>query len=97
MKIKFILILFTLSVIVKCNLMAAVTRPVILSLGTFFAVMNQDAIDIQPTEWRNYIPFTAKKKEKPFKVRDPNVLDNEVTEDEENDLFELIKSSMTKQ
>ena len=60
MKTKFVIILFTLSVVAKCNLMAAVARPVILSFGTIFAAMNQNAIDIQPIDWRNLMPFTSK-------------------------------------
>ena len=60
MKTKFVIILFTLSVVAKCNLMAAVARPVLLSFGTIFAAMHQDAIDIQPINWRNLMPFTSK-------------------------------------
>ena len=39
--------LFTLSVIVKGNVLAAVAKPVMLGIGTIFTVMNQDVGDIE--------------------------------------------------
>ena len=57
MKLVFILALFTLSVIVKANLIA-VAQPVLLTLGTIFAALNSNGQDNQPIEWRNFIPFT---------------------------------------
>ena len=61
MKLTFIFTLFTLSEIVKCNLIAAMARPVILSIGTIFAAMNQDVVEIQPLEWSNLMPYARKK------------------------------------
>ena len=63
MKLTHLLALFTLIVIAKGTLMAAIARPVILSLGTVFtAFKTQDALSgTQSTEWRNLIPFSTKK------------------------------------
>ena len=40
--------LFTLSLIVKGNVLAAMAKPVMLGLGTIFTVMNHDVSDIEP-------------------------------------------------
>ena len=54
-----VFILFTLTVIVKSNLIAAVARPAILSIGTIFAALNQPTD--QPIEWKNFMPFATEK------------------------------------
>ena len=61
MKLVFILVLFTLSAIVKGNLIA-VAQPAILALGTIFTALyqNQDVNDRQTIDWRNIMPFTEK-------------------------------------
>ena len=61
MKLVLIFCLFTLSVIVKGNLIA-VAQPVMLALGTIFTAMNinQDVHDKQPIKWRNLLLFTNK-------------------------------------
>ena len=53
MKLAVVFTLFTLIVIVKGNLIAAVARPAILSIGTIFAVFSQDKFNFRPTEWKN--------------------------------------------
>ena len=52
MKLTCIFALFTLSVIVRGNMLVAVAQPVILSLGTIYAAFNQDLL-----------PFTKKNEE----------------------------------
>ena len=58
--LTYVFTLLTLGEIVKGNLVAAVARPVILSIGTIFAAMNQDVLDTQSFEWKNLIPFASK-------------------------------------
>ena len=63
MKLALIFCLFTLSVMVKSNLIA-VAQPVILALGTIFTAINhQDLSDKQSIEWRNIMPFSNKETE----------------------------------
>ena len=57
MKFTLIFVIFTLTVIVNSNLLVAVTRPVILSIGTLFAALNHDASDSKFTEWRSNMSF----------------------------------------
>ena len=60
MKLALIFSLFTLSVMVKCNLIA-VAQPVILALGTIFTAINHQAeTEKQHIQWRNIMPFTQK-------------------------------------
>ena len=54
-----LLALFTLSVIVRGNLIAAAARPAILAFGTIFAALNQ--VDREPIEWSNFMPFSMDK------------------------------------
>ena len=60
MQITHVFAFFTLSVIVKGNLVAAMARPMILSFGTIFAAMNKDVLETGPIEWRNILPFSTK-------------------------------------
>ena len=59
MKLTQLFTLLTLSLIVKGNLIAAVARPAILSLGTLFAALNQRTD--QHIEWKNFMPFATEK------------------------------------
>ena len=59
MKFTSVIALFTLSVIVKGNLIAAAARPAILAIGTIFAALNQ--VDREPIEWSNFMPFAMDK------------------------------------
>ena len=43
-----VLALFTLFVIVKGNVLAAMAKSVMLGLGTIFTIMNHDVTDIEP-------------------------------------------------
>ena len=63
MKLTRVLALCTLIVTAKGNLVAAIARPVILSIGTVYtALKTQDALSgAEPTDWRNLIPFSTKK------------------------------------
>ena len=61
--VTFIFALITLSVVVKCNLIAAVARPVLLSIGTIWAALNQDVVDIGQIDISNFRP---NHKSKPF-------------------------------
>ena len=65
MKIALVFALLGLIIIVKGNLIAAIARPTILSIGTIFAALNQDRIDIKHIEWRNIMAFSKEKTEKP--------------------------------
>ena len=64
MKLVTIFILSVLSTIVKGAWIAAVAQPVLLSLGTIFTALNYDVNEIQPIEWKNFVPFVKRKKKK---------------------------------
>ena len=65
MKINCIIFaVFTLGVMVKGTWWAAAVQPVILSLGAILAAVDPD---IQPIEWKNYLPFVNKDTEKESK------------------------------
>ena len=53
MKLKSILAIFTLSVIVEGNLLYAAVFPVKL----LAAVLSALDLDVEPIEWRNWLPF----------------------------------------
>ena len=65
MKLKVIFALYTLSVIVKGTWWTAAVQPFILSLGSVFAAIDQDVLDIEPIQWRNLLPFINKQEETP--------------------------------
>ena len=67
-------------------------RPVILSFGTIFAALNQDAIDIEPIDWNNLMSFGGKisgkkkdsiRKDKKFKPKDKEFKSKDTRKDYE--------------
>ena len=70
MKLAQVFALFTLIVIVKGNLIAAMARPAILSFGTLFAALNHEKFDIKPIEWRNIMPFVTEKPSEEFDLEE---------------------------
>ena len=48
MKLKGLLVLFTLNVIIKATWWAAAVQPVILSLGAVLATIERDVLDVEP-------------------------------------------------
>ena len=58
MKLTCVFALLTLSVVIKGNLLVALTRPAILSIGTIYAAFNQNILDVKPIEWKNIVPFS---------------------------------------
>ena len=71
MKLTLVLALFTLSVIVQGNLIAVVSRPVILSLGSIFtAMIAQDSLSEMHFEWSNILPFSKKSSTEEYEFED---------------------------
>ena len=67
MNFQFILILFTLSVMVKGAWWAAAVQPVVLSFGTMMAVVDLDVLDVHFLnifDWKKWVLPGKKKKEK---------------------------------
>ena len=60
MKLRDILILFTLNVIVKGVFWAAAVQPVILGLGALFSAIDLDVLDVQLIELKSLLPFVSK-------------------------------------
>ena len=89
MKLTHVLALFTLSVIVQGNLIAAVARPVVLSLGSIFTAMKtQDALSEMHIEWRDLLPFS--KKSTPAKFA------NKVEEKLDDDMMKIFEKPRDK-
>ena len=67
MNFQFILILFTLSSMVKGAWWAAAVQPVVLSFGTMMAVVDLDVLDVHFLnifDWKKWVLPGKKKKEK---------------------------------
>ena len=67
MNFQFILILFTLSLMVKGAWWAAAVQPVVLSFGTMMAVVDLDVLDVHFLnifDWKKWVLPGKKKKEK---------------------------------
>ena len=60
MKLRSILALFTLIVMVKGAWLAAAVQPVILSLGAVLSAVDLDALDVQFTGLKSWLPFISK-------------------------------------
>ena len=61
MKLLIIFALIALIELVKGTwLAAAAVHPVILSIGALFSAIDLDVLDIQPIEWKNFLPFINK-------------------------------------
>ena len=63
MKLKVILVFFTLSLIVEGMWSAAAIQPIILSLGAVFSAIDLDVLDIESIQLRNLLTFKNKKDE----------------------------------
>ena len=61
MKLKDILVLFTLSLIVEGTWLAAAVQPIILSLGAVFSAIDLDVLEIESIQLRNLLTFKNKK------------------------------------
>ena len=66
MKLVYIFSIFTLSVMVKGNLIA-VAQPVILTLTTLFTAIDK-GIPLKSIEWKNFMPFIKKQANPHFEV-----------------------------
>ena len=67
MNFQFILILYTLSLMVKGAWWAAAVQPVVLSFGTMMAVVDLDVLDVHFLnifDWKKWVLPGKKKKEK---------------------------------
>ena len=60
MKLRDILALFTLIVMVRGAWFAAAVQPVILSLGAVLSAVDLDALDVQFTGFKSWLPFISK-------------------------------------
>ena len=60
MKLRGILALSTLIVIVKGNLLAAAVQPFIIGFGAILAAVDLDVLDVQPIEFKNWLPLVNK-------------------------------------
>ena len=60
MKIRDIFVLFSLSVIVKGTWWAAAVQPVILSLGAVLTAFDKDVLNLEPIQWKNWLPYINK-------------------------------------
>ena len=59
MKLLDILVLLTLSVVVKGTWWATAVQPVILSMGAILAAIDLDTLNLQPIEWENWQIFKS--------------------------------------
>ena len=76
MKIARVFLLLTLSVVVYGNLIAAVARPAILSIGTLFAAVNQQTD--QTIGSKNFMHFALEKPEEYKESHKPRDIDKEI-------------------
>ena len=60
MKIRDIFALFMLSMIVKGTWWAAAVQPVILSLGAVLTAFDKDVLNLEPIQWKNWLPYINK-------------------------------------
>ena len=93
MKLKLIFVFLTLTLVAKGFWLAAAVQPVLLSLGAVLTVLNQDALDIQPIEMKNWLPFA--KKSKKYEETPPIVLtEQDLIDLEEDENHEVEDKSM---
>ena len=62
MKLRGIFAIFALSVIAKGAWWSEAVQPVIMALVAVIATID---LDLEPIEWRNYLPFLNKQEETP--------------------------------
>ena len=63
MKLRGKLALVTLIEIGKGTLLAAIVQPFILGFGAILAAVDLDVLDVQPIEWKNWLPFDVETKQ----------------------------------
>ena len=92
MKLRDIFALLTLTVMVKGAWLAAAVQPVIVSLGAVLTAVDLDIFDMQPIQWKSWLPFINKqasdeKQEK--NVGNDKEKENTLTPEEKADLFNI--------
>ena len=60
MKLNYILALLSLSAIAKGTWLVAAVQPFIVSLAAVWAAIDLDVLDVQPIEWKSWLPFINK-------------------------------------
>ena len=60
MKLSFIFVCYSLSVLVEGTLWAAAVQPFILTFGAILGAVDLDLLDAEPIQYRNILPFINK-------------------------------------